>query len=443
MQKLRLIIKREYLTRVTKRSFIISTILTPLALVVFFLAATYLMTYEGEEPRHVAVIDSSGILGKDSLRLNEKRGLTFRKVGGTVDNYKNDPAFDAVLELPPITDLLSDEYTVRYHSSEGIMGTGILGQIKGDIKQNIRQYKIETYGMDEAKLASLNTVVNIDRQSTSQDAPPKGENSSYTATALGGFMGVVMYFAVFFYGMMVMRSITEEKTNRIVEVMISSVKPFQLMMGKIIGVGLVGLTQVGIWGILLPVLFFSGQLMFGLDAEELQKLQEASAQMPGGADTKQTEVMVANFLNDFMDQNWLLIIPLFLIYFLGGYLMYSSLFAAVGSAMSDDMGEGQSLTIPITLPVLVAFYIMFAVVQNPNSSLATWSSMVPLFSPIVMPARLAFEPAGWEILLSVTILVASVVFFIWLSARIYRIGIFMYGKKVTFKELGKWIAYKD
>jgi len=233
--------------------------------------------------------------------------------------------------------------------------------------------------------------------------------------------------------------VMEEKTSRIVEVMVSSVTPFQLMMGKILGVGLVGLTQVAIWGVLIPVILGISMLVFNVDP---QAMQDANPQM-STVEMSKMEQDVNLVLSELINQNWLLIIPLFIIYFLGGFLMYSSLFAAVGSAMGDDSGESQSLTLPITLPVVMALYIMFAVVQNPNSSLATWSSMIPFFSPIVMPARLAFEPAWWEIALSLAILVASVIFFVWLSGRIYRVGILMYGKKVTFKELGKWIFYKD
>lgn len=247
-----------------------------------------------------------------------------------------------------------------------------------------------------------------------------------------------MYMTVFIYGMMVMRSVMEEKTNRIVEVMISSVKPFQLMLGKIIGVGAVGLTQVAIWAILIPTMSFLVTLLFGFDSAQMNTSMPAAEINPDD-----TEAMIALAMGELTGQNWALILPLFILYFLGGYFLYSSLFAAVGSAMGDDLGEGQALTLPITIPVIIAFYIMFVAVQAPNSSLAVWASIFPLFSPIVMPARLAFEPPMWEILLSIAVLIASCTFFVWLSGRIYRVGILMYGKKVTFKELGKWLFYRD
>lgn len=438
MEKLRLIIQREYLSRVRKRSFIIATLVTPLAIGIFFVVIGLVMTYQGEETRSIAVIDSSNILG-DSLNLKEERGLSFSKVVGTADQYKEDESYDAVLELPPIADLSSKAYKVNYYSSEGVMGIGIIEKIESDIERNIYSYKAKEYGFNKDSLSSLKTSVTLDRKIAKEGDEQVSTTASLIATGIGGVMGFVMYFAVFLYGMMVMRSVMEEKTNRIVEVMVSSIKPFQLMMGKIIGVGLVGLTQVAIWGILIPIVIGISTLVFNVDP---QAMQGANPQM-SSMEMSEMEQDISLVLNELINQNWLLIIPLFIAYFLGGFLMYSSLFAAVGSAMGDDAGESQSLTLPITLPVIMAFYIMFAVVQNPNSSLATWSSMVPFFSPIVMPARLAFEPAWWEIALSLTILIASVAFFVWLSGRIYRVGILMYGKKVTFRELGKWIFYKD
>lgn len=438
MEKMKLIIAREYLSKVKKKSFIIATLLTPLAMGIFFVVVGYVMTYQGEEKRNVAVIDSTNILG-DTLNLKEGKGLSFEKVNGTADEYKESEKYDAVLELPPITDLSKKEYDVNYYSSEGVMGIGIIEKIESDIEKNIYTYKADKFGFNQDSLSSLKTSVTLERKKAKEDDDDVSTTATLIATGIGGTMGFIMYFAVFLYGMMVMRSVMEEKTNRIVEVMVSSVKPFDLMMGKIIGVGLVGLTQVAIWGILIPVILVIVTLVFNIDP---QAMQDANPQMTG-VEMTEMEKDISLIIKELMNQNWLLIIPLFIIYFLGGYLMYSSLFAAVGSAMGDDAGESQSLTLPITLPVIMAFYIMFAVVQNPNSSLATWSSMIPFFSPIVMPARLAFEPAWWEILLSVVILIASVIFFVWLSGRIYRVGVLMYGKKVTFKELGKWIFYKN
>ncbi|MEM1215724.1 MAG: ABC transporter permease, partial [Bacteroidota bacterium] len=221
---------------------------------------------------------------------------------------------------------------------------------------------------------------------------------------------------------------------RIVEVMISSVRPFPLMLGKIIGVGLVGLTQVLAWAITIPAMLFIVSVIFGFNVDA----STVAAPPPemAGIDP---EVMANQIYTELQSFNWWGILPLFLLYFLGGYFMYAALFAAVGSAMGDDLGEGQALTIPITIPVILAFYITLAAIQSPNSSMAVWSSFFPLFSPIVMPARLPFDPPWWQVAGSLVLLVLSCLALIWLSGRIYRVGILLYGKKVTLWEMGKWI----
>jgi ABC-2 type transport system permease protein len=268
-----------------------------------------------------------------------------------------------------------------------------------------------------------------------------GENASQITTAigvaLGNIMGIIMYMVVLIYGMMVMRSVMEEKTSRIVEVMISTVKPFQLMLGKIIGVGAVGMTQFLIWAILIPVISIVVNLIFGFNADNMSNLPQQSEVNPDDL-----QAMVGLVISELDSQNWWLIVPVFILYFLGGYFLYSSMYAAIGSAIGDDMGEGQSLTLPVVIPVIMAFYIMFVSVQAPHSSLAVWSSMFPLFSPIVMPARLAFDPPVWQLVLSLVLLFASVIFCVWLAGRIYRVGILMYGKKGSFKEIMKWMMAK-
>jgi ABC-2 type transport system permease protein len=266
--------------------------------------------------------------------------------------------------------------------------------------------------------------------------------SGYAAMAIGFLMGLMMYLSVFIYGMMIFRSVMEEKTSRIVEVMISSVRPFQLMMGKIIGVSGVGLTQFVIWTVLMAFIMTATSTMMGADSAQMMANNPNAALVNEAMKESQSIGRTGEFLAAFSQLNWWLIIPLFFVYFLLGYLMYASMFAAVGSAVGDDQGEAQSLTLPITIPVIIAIYIMFTAIRAPDSSLAVWSSIFPLFSPIVMPARLAFNPPAWQITLSVLLLIGTVIALVWLAGRIYRIGILLYGKKVTFKELGKWLFYK-
>lgn len=442
MDKLFLIIRREYLTRVKKRSFIIATLLTPLAFALFFVVVGLIFQYESDDNRRIAVIDEGNIL-RGSLK--DEDNLYFKFVDTGLNSLRgnfSEREYNGILVIPPMDDLLSRSHTIYYYS-DNAPTLDLEAVIKNRIQNGIRDYKIEQLKLDRNQLEALDTKVELDPEPISADSQDGSKITGAIAAGIGGLMGIIMYIVVFIYGMMVMRSVMEEKTSRIVEVMISSVRPFQLMMGKIIGVGGVGLTQVAIWAILIPVVVLGSSLIFGFDSSTQMEIAQNA---PGGAatvDPEEAQAMAALILQEVKSLNWWTILPLFIFYFLGGYFLYASLFAAVGSAIGDDLGESQSLTIPITIPVIIAFYIMIVAVESPNSSLAVWSSIFPLFSPIVMPARLAYAPPAWEVILSITVLAATSIFFVWLSGRIYRVGILMYGKKVGLKELGKWLFYKD
>jgi ABC-2 type transport system permease protein len=438
MNKLGIIIKREYLTRVTRKSFILATLLTPLGFALLFVVVGVIFSYESDDVRKVAIIDYDDML-KGSIK--DEQNLYFKFEEEDIDVLKRrigDTEYDGILVLPRLKDIREKRYKVFYYS-EKQPTPDIEMAIKDRLETAIRDYKIELLGLNRAELDALDTRIELDPEPLVEDGQDASVLTSAIASGIGFVMGMIMYMAVFIYGSMIMRSVMEEKTTRIVEVMISSVRPFELMLGKIIGVGAVGLTQFAVWAILIPVLSTLGGLIFGIDTNQVN----ATAANAPEINPDDLQAMVALGMQELSNQNWWLMLPAFVLYFLGGYFLYASLFAAVGSAMGDDLGEGQSLTIPITIPVLLAFYIMMVAVQAPNSSLAVWSSMFPLFSPIVMPARLAFDPPLWEVALSIVLLAATSVFFVWLSARIYRVGILMYGKKVTFKEIGKWIFYKD
>ncbi len=435
MNKLWLIIKREYLTRVKRRSFILATLLTPLAFAIFFVVVGLIFSYKSDDSQRIAVIDEGSVL---KTNIPSETNLAFEIVNESLDDLKNrfdESGYNGILVVPPIKNIYAKRYTLYYYSDKNPT-PDIESIIKQRINNRIREYKIEALNLDKTQLNALNSRVELDPEPITETGEDASKITGVIAAGLGAVMGIIMYMVVFIYGMMVMRSVMEEKTSRIVEVMISSVRPFQLMLGKIIGVGAVGLTQLAIWVVLIPLMAFLANIFFGFDANEMAA---PSAEI----DMEDAEMMAFQALQELRSQDWLSILPLFIFYFLGGYFLYSSLFAAVGSAMGDDMGEGQSLTLPITIPVILAFYIMLVAVQAPNSSLAVWSSIFPLFSPIVMPARLAFDPPLWEILTSILVLAATSVFFVWLSGRIYRVGILMYGKKVSIKELGKWLFYKD
>ncbi len=436
MNKLSLIIKREYLTRVTRRSFILATILTPLAFAIFFVVVGIIFSYQSDDKKRIAIIDEGNMLNKT---IADEGNLYFKFEDRSLQSLRSDfeqTDYNGILVIPPLKDLYTNNHRIFYYSGEQPT-LDIETLIRSRISKSIRDFKIEALKLDKKNLEALETRIELDPEPIQESGEDASSLTSAIAAVIGSIMGIIMYFTVFIYGMMVMRSVMEEKTSRIVEVMISSVKPFQLMLGKIIGVGAVGLTQIAIWAILIPLISFLAILFFGFDTATM----DTSA--AGGIDPDDMEAKVALALTEFNNINWWSVLPLFIFYFLGGYFLYASLFAAVGSAMGDDLGEGQSLTLPITIPVILAFYIMFVAVQAPNSSLAVWSSIFPLFSPIVMPARLAFGPPFWEVVLSMLLLGGVALFFVWLSGRIYRVGILMYGKKITFREIGKWLFYKD
>ncbi|MEL6140673.1 MAG: ABC transporter permease [Bacteroidota bacterium] len=442
MQNLWLVIKREYITRVRRRAFILATLLTPIGLALFFVVVQYIFTYENDEVQRIAVIDEGNLFNG---ALADDKGLVFKLTNEPLDSLREGKDekydFNGILVVPPVEDPLRKDFRVNFYS-DAKLTLDLETTLNRRIEKALRKYKIAALELDEKQLKALDTDVDIkSRTKTISEEGSEEQDTSFAGeigAMIGTGMGFIMYITVFVYGMMVMRSVMEEKTNRIVEVIVSSVKPFTLMLGKIIGVGAVGLTQVVAWAILIPALLFITALLFGFDPN-------ASAEIPQSPDVDPEEIqaMAERIMGGLGTMNWWLIIPSFFIYFLGGYFMYAAMFAAVGSAMGDDLGEGQGLTIPITIPVILAFYIMIAALQQPNSSLAVWSSLFPLFSPIVMPARLPFDPPWWQVALSILLVIGFSIGLVWLAGRVFRIGILNYGKKGSLKQIGKWMFSND
>lgn len=439
MSNLWLIIKREYITRVRRKSFILATLLTPLGIALFAVVANAVLSYENDNVQRIAVIDEGNLFNG---AIPDENGLYFRFVDQPIGEIEaatgESKDYAAILIIPKIASPRTRNFRAQLVSDETLSLDAQL-QIRNRIRDALREYKIEALDIDQATLSSLETDVSLKVRSLAESADGETEDRSMASAigaAIGTGMGFLMYVSIFFYGMMTMRSVMEEKTNRIVEVVISSVKPFTLLLGKIIGVGAVGLTQVAAWIIMIPVLVFVASLVFGFDA------QSSPGATGGELDPAEMQTMVEKMISGLSNLNWWIIVPCFIIYFLGGYFMYAALFAAVGSAMGDDMGESQTLTIPITIPVILALYIMLAAVQNPNSSLAVWSSIFPLFAPIVMPARLAFDPPLWQVIASIISVLIFAALMVWMAARIYRVGILNYGKKSTLRDMGKWITAK-
>jgi ABC-2 type transport system permease protein len=445
MEKLWLIIKREYLTRVTRRSFILATVLTPLAFGLLIVVVGLIFSYQSDDTQNIIISDEGNLLNRT---IADSKSLYFTFSNESLDQLKeryNNKEYDGILILPKIDtgNLESKKWVVRFLSDKQ-MEPEANSKMKSELEKRLRVFKMEQLGIEEEMLKKLDVNVVIDPDQVNKIVDGKEvETKAFTsltsavASGIGMFVGILMYLMVFINGSMVMRSVMEEKTSRIVEVMISSVKPFQLMLGKLIGVGAVGISQLLVWAILIPLIaLIASPFLMGVDPQAAMDMQQATAPVD------MQDFNPISLMEELKRMNWVYILVVFIVFFLGGFFIYSSLFAAVGSAIGDDMGEGQSLTIPITIPVLLAFYIMIVAVRSPNSSLAVWASIFPLFSPIVMPARIAFDPPLWQVILSLVLLIGSALFFVWLSARIYRVGILMYGKKASFKDLRRWFFYK-
>lgn len=439
MSKLNLIIQREYLTRVRKKSFIIGTLLAPVGLLVYFLVIVGLTKYQGGGEIKVAVFDEAKLLGT----LPDDKGVRYLPAGQkSLDQLKSEVTagqLDGVLRVPPLGNLQQKEMTVFYYS-DNKLAPEKSELIERRVSKKLRDFKIDSLRLDRASLETLDTNVSIDPEKITGAGEDDSKYTAGVGLAIGGIMAFIMFFMVMMYGQMVMRSVMEEKTNRIVEVMMSSVRPFQLMLGKIIGAGAVGLTQVVAWVVLSGAVVFL--LPFIVDVDPQQMQAPVTAGQPA-IDPEMAQGEAMRIFAELGKQNWYLIVGSFIIFFLGGYFIYSSLFAAIGSAMGDDYGEGQALVLPITIPIILAFYIVaFVGVRNPDSGLMVFASLFPLFSPIAMPFRMAFNPPAWQIGLSLVLVVAAAFFFVWLAGRIYRVGILLYGKKVSFKEIGKWMFYR-
>ena len=450
MNKLKLIIAREYFSRVKKKSFILTTILAPIGFVLFMIVIILLMT-AGTEQKKIAIVDESNLLGLDTAGLASTAQIAFDyNRNYTLEELKEkffEKELDGILVIPRDSFRSEDIINLKTLSAELLyhqqLGANAQVYIKSILAQRIKTAKLRSIGIEREMLARAD-MGESDISLSPKDLSKKGQkdqeissNRIVVATVLGGVMMFLIYLVIVIYGNMVMRSVMEEKTNRIVEIMISSVKPFQLMLGKIIGVGAVGLTQFGIWLITIPLLNIIVGLIFS------GRMQQMQQNMPQQEVSDSDIDAIMGSLDELWTFNYGYIIFFFILFFLAGYILYASLFAAIGAAMGDDWGEGQSLTMVVIIPVVMAFYVGMAVIQDPNSTLGVFASIFPLFSPVVMPARIVFEPPVWQLILSLVLLFATCWLFVWLSGRIYRAGILMYGKKTTLRELVKWMFIKE
>ncbi len=427
MNKILLIIRREYLTRVRKRIFLITTLLAPLSICVITLLPIFLMEH-GVEKEKIALYDESGIFAG---QMQNKKNVVFGHINTANVPYdslkKNYSAsgFSGILRIPP--DFTVDRPdNIEYFSNEQL---GMITQeaIADQMNEVLRQNRMKEANISPELMEKLNAPVQIVQ--TDRTLSTAG-----TSMALGYIMGFMIYIVMLTYGLMVMRGVMEEKTNRIAEVIVSSVRPFQLMMGKIIGIALVGLTQFLIWIILSGIILSFLKGFYSSDVSQLQNISSISGQTG-----EQNMPEMANFIVDLDKLPLGLIAFGFIFFFLGGYLLYASIFAAIGAAAGEE-GD-QSLTFIATVPIILSIIIMMSVLNQPNSKLAIITSLIPFCSPVIMVGRLPFVPPLWQIILSASLLIAGFILCVWLAGKIYRTGILMYGKKITLSEMAKWLRY--
>ena len=447
MNKALIILKREYLSRVRKKSFVILTLLVPFLFAGITILPAWLAMQDDKEERTIAVYDGTGIfLGRlESTEYTKFHFIPEEEYSQIKDNIKSSP-FYAVLFIPPNiltanrAQLFSDKQVTI--DIKNMVGNKLEHILENDKKKQV----IDQSGIPdlEEKLAATRTNINLETIKVGDEGSTV-KSSTEIAMAVGYAAGFIIYMFVFIYGAMVMRGVMEEKTSRIVEVIISSVKPTQLMFGKIIGIGLVGLTQLLFWIIIGSAIVTGVQSFVGVpEAEALQQSQNLMG--TSGVAVQTATANQQNVAIEIVDMIGNLNLPLifgsFLFYFLGGFLMYASLMGAVGSAVDHDE-EAQQLMMPVTLPLIFSIIILFPVVKNPEGALAFWASMIPFTSPVIMMVRVPFGVPAWELLLSMSILLASIWGTIWVAGKIYRTGILMYGKKVNLKEIVKWLFYRN
>ncbi|MCK5824726.1 MAG: ABC transporter permease [Ichthyobacteriaceae bacterium] len=434
MNTIALIIKREYLTKVRRRAFIVMTFLGPLLFVAVLGIIAFLANVNKEE-KTVAIYDETSLfintftntedikyvyLPTDGLTKAIKTAEKNNYTGIVYVPFKNS---DKLVEIGNSIEFLSN-------STPSITS---VSTITSKIKERIKNLKLIEFGTSEDLVDKANVPVNIRYVNYSGEV--KNSKLNVVQFAIGAFLGVLIYMFILVYGVQVMRSVMEEKTNRIIEVIISSVKPFKLMLGKIIGTALVGLTQYLLWFILSSVLLTVTKRTMNINSPNDELLSNISSSQ--GVDSNLHQVILSLF-----ELNYVEIFSLFLFFFLGGYLLYSALFAAVGAAV-DSETDTQQFMLPITLPLIIGIYTALMILDNPHGPVAFWMSMIPFTSPVVMMARVPFDVPTWQILLSMIILVISFILTTFMAAKIYRVGVLMYGKKVTYKELWKWVSRKE
>ena len=437
MKKIALIIQREYLSRVKKKSFIVMTFLGPVLIAAMYAFAIFLAVNSDNmsDKKKIVVCDETNTLS-NIIKSNAQYEFEFSSL--SLASLKSD--FDSsgnsyLLYIPQKS--INFEGVQLYSDKQPSLA--IVKYIEDQLENTLSDQKLTEKGISKKIISELDFNLNIETIRFTEEGEQDGNTSA--SYMIGMFSSILIYMFIFLYGVQVMRGVIEEKNNRIVEVLISSVKPFQLMMGKIVGIALVGLTQFALWVILTSAITGIIGQKFAQDKSKLMSIEKTVES--SNSDKSEPAIAAGEVLNALSTINYPLVIGCFLFYFLGGYLLYSALFAAIGSAV-DSESETQQFMMPVTIPLIFSFIISTStVVNNPDGPVAFWLSLIPLSSPIVMMVRLPFGVPTWEIITSMLLLIAGFFGTVWLAAKIYRTGILMVGKKTSWKEIGKWIFYKN
>ena len=447
-RNIKTIISREYLIRVKKKSFLVTTFLVPVLFAAICILPSVIMLMAKEKGKEVAVIDQSGIA---LPYLTDSKSVNYTDFSAeSVEDMKAtfaEKGMDALVVISPI-DSVSRSLTVASYSQKPL-SIDLTGEINDRINDAVEDYRISQYDIADLKTIMEDIKVNVPMSTYVMDDSGEEKESSFEVPMIISMvLSMIIYMFVMMFCGMVMQSVIEEKSSRVVEVLVSSVKATELMFGKIIGVACVALTQFFLWIVLTVVLVGGFSAFIGFDAlmgdpAQAEQMMEMTGQM-GGVDVAQMTTSMSEegglgtVLKTLMDFNWGQMIFAFVIYFILGYLLYASLYAAVGSAVENE-ADTQQLQIPLTVPLMLAFFIAMYAFKAPDSSVVWWGSMIPLTSPIVMLARIPYGVPTGELVLSIVLLVVTFVACGWASAKIYKIGILMFGKKTTFKDLWKWL----
>lgn len=437
MNHLPLIIQREYFTKVKNKSFIIMTFLSPIIMIILISVVAYLSQLNNDKQRTISILDESGLV-KDAFQNSEQtkynmfEGMTLNDAKAIVKETSN----YGLLYIGKLDTVTFTPAQIEFYSKES-PSLSLISELESILEDKITDLKLQKDGFDIEKITSSRAVVSIDQESF--DGQKTSKVDSVVKLIFGGIAGYLLFMFIIIYGNMIMRSVIEEKTSRIIEVIISSVKPVQLMLGKIIGTSLAGITQFMVWIVLGGVLLIIISNVFGIDIGEVQTPQQQIVQQ--AMENPEANMQLQDIVTAFYNLPITNLIIAFIMFFVCGYLLYSSLYAAIGAAV-DNETDTQQFLLPVMMPLILAVYIgFFTVIEDPHGTVSTVFSFIPFTSPVVMLMRIPFGVPLWQQLLSLLILIGTFILIVWFAAKIYRVGILMYGKKPSYKELVKWMKY--